>query len=112
MRLLANVFNIRPDAPVHDQVVIIELAHAADPAWLSRLHAALSVQVQRDALGEVDRPEIVGGRTVLLLYGADAERLSAGIEPLLRAEPLLRDAHITVRRGGPGAAQRDFRLQA
>ena len=61
-------------------------------------------------LGEFDGNEIGPGETTLYLYGADAERLFAHLEPILTAYPLCRNARVVIRKGRPGAPQREVRL--
>lgn len=49
-------------------------------------------------------------RATLFQYGPDAERLFTAIEGTLRAHPLCQVARVVIRRGGPGAEEREVRL--
>jgi hypothetical protein len=111
MRILANFFNIRPDAPVHDQAVIIDLGRAG-ATEITRLHSALVDRVRDAALGEIDPLPPVSHTSILLLFGPDAERLFAGIRSTLAADPAGAVARVTVRCGGPGAPERVIDLGA
>lgn len=66
--------------------------------------------IERDGLGEFDGNETGPTETTLFMYAPDAERLFAGIESTLRAYPLCHGARVVIRRGGPGAEQREIRL--
>ena len=77
---------------------------------LATLEEQLRAVIARGDLGEYDGDETGPGETTVYLYGRDAERLFAGIEATLRANPLCRNAQVTIRRGPPGAAQREVRL--
>ncbi len=63
-------------------------------------------------LGEYDGNEFGPGETTLYLYGPDAERLLTLIQPVLTGYPLGRNARVVIRKGGPGAPQRELRLPA
>jgi len=77
---------------------------------LATIEDQLAEIISRERLGEFDGNEIGPIETTLFMYGPDAERLFAGIEPTLRAYPLCRGARVEIRRGGPGAAMREVRL--
>lgn len=79
---------------------------------LATLEDRLEAIVRDAALGEYDGHEFGPTDVTLFFYGTDAERLRAGIEPVLSAYPLCRGARVVVRYGGPGAAQREFRVAA
>jgi hypothetical protein len=66
--------------------------------------------LEQQRLGEYDGDERGPTETVLFMYGPDAERLFNGIEPVLRAYPLCQNARVVIRRGGPGAGERELRL--
>jgi hypothetical protein len=57
-------------------------------------------------VGEFDGDEVGKGELALYMYGPDAERLFATVEPLLRDVALMRGATVTVRQGQPGAIAR------
>lgn len=77
---------------------------------LATIEDQLIEVIEREGLGEFDGNEFGPGETTLFMYGPDAERLFAGIEQTLRAYPLCQGARVEVRRGGPGAEQRELRL--
>jgi len=60
--------------------------------------------------GEWDGNETGPIETTVFLYGADAERMFARIEPVIHDYPLCKKARIVIRKGGPGAIQREVRL--
>lgn len=66
--------------------------------------------IERGGLGEFDGSETGPTETTLFMYGPDAERLFAGIEQTLRAYPLCQGARVVIRRGGPGAGEREIQL--
>jgi hypothetical protein len=70
----------------------------------------LSEILERSGLGESDGDEYRPAETTLFMYGPDAERLFEGIEAALKAYPLCQNARVVVRRGSPGAPEREIRL--
>ncbi len=77
---------------------------------LATLEDQLIDVIERDGLGGFDGNEIGPEETTLYMYGPDAQRLYTGIEQTLRAYPLCQGARVEIRRGGPGAEQREVRL--
>jgi hypothetical protein len=77
---------------------------------LATLEDRLSEALARQGTGEFDGNEIGPGETTLFMYGADAEKLFATIEPLLRAYPLCKGARVVIRAGEPGSPERQLRL--
>jgi len=75
----------------------------------TRLEEQLAVAVS--PIGEFDghgygaRDELV-----IYLYGPDAEALFRAVEPHLKAHPLARGAVAIIRKGPPGAPEREVRL--
>ena len=84
--------------------------HVYEECDLATIEDRLAEAMATDHLGELDGNEIGPAETTLFLYGPDAERLFAGIEPILRAYPLCQGARVEIRRGGPGAEAREVRL--
>ena len=66
--------------------------------------------IESQSLGDFDGNEFGPTETILFMYGPDAERLFAGIEPTLRAYPLCQNARVVIRKGGEGAQEREVRL--
>lgn len=60
--------------------------------------------------GESDGHELGGGEGTIFLYGADAEKMYARIETVLKNDSLCKNGRVTIRRGGPGSPQREIRL--
>ena len=60
--------------------------------------------------GESDGHEIGGGEGTIFLYGADAEKIFARVESVLKSNPLCKNARVTVRKGGPGSPERTVQL--
>jgi hypothetical protein len=77
---------------------------------VATLEDRLREVIGRDRLGEFDGNEFGPGEVTLFMYGSDAERLFAGIEPILRGYPLCQHARVIIRRGGPGASEREIRI--
>lgn len=114
MSILSRLFGKKPKDP--DQAVFVhldgqglpdEVVEACDLATLEdKLIEALSEQ----RLGDVDGNEIGPEIATVVIYGHDAERMFAAIEPVLRTYPLCRGARVEIRRGPPGAAVREVRI--
>ncbi len=61
-------------------------------------------------MGVYDGHEFGPTEVTLFMYGPDAERLFAGVEPTLRGYPLCTNAKVIIRRGAPGAPERELTL--
>ena len=115
-RLLERLGLASAPAKPSEEAVLIRLDGAGLPASvyeqhdLATLEEQLRTAIARGKLGEYDGDETGSGETTVYLYSQDAERLFAGIEATLRANPLCQNARVTIRRGPPGAAQREVRL--
>jgi hypothetical protein len=102
--------------PSENQAVMVYLKATGLPERvyrerdLSTIEDRLTEVIQRDGLGEFDGNEVGGGEATLFMYGPSAERLYAGIEPTLRADPLCKGARVVIRLGGPGTTQRIVQL--
>ena len=102
--------------PAASQSVLVYLSGTKLPSEvyekfdLATLEDQLSAAIAARALGEFDGNEVGPGETKLYMYGPDAEQLFAGIEPILRGYPLCKGAKIVIRKGGPGAGQREIVL--
>jgi hypothetical protein len=118
MNLLSRLFGKKNPAAKNEQAVLVYLDAMGLPDEiyeeydLSTLEDQLIAKIRSGSLGEFDGNEMGDGETVPFMYGADAERLFAGIEATLRRYPLCQNARIIIRRGNPGAPQRELRLTA
>jgi hypothetical protein len=98
------------------QAVLVHLDGAGLPDHIYRDNDLATIEdrlvevIEQSGLGEFDGNEIGPGETTLFMYGPDAERLFAAIEQTLRGYPLCQGARVEIRRGGPGAQQREVRL--
>jgi hypothetical protein len=77
---------------------------------LETLEDQLTGIMNANSLGKFDGNEFGPEETVLFIYGPDAERLFAGIESAIRAYPLCRGARVVIRKGPPGAPEREMRM--
>ncbi len=118
MGIFARLFGkgAQRSAGAPEQAVIVHLDGQGLPDEvyerhdLATLEERLADAIRAGALGEYDGNEVGPDETTLYLYGPDAERLFAGVEPVLRGYPLCRNARVVVRRGAPGAEEREVRL--
>jgi hypothetical protein len=113
MSFLSRMLSRRPgSATGMGQAVLVHLDGEGLPDQVyedhdvSTLEAQLERAVQDGALGEVDGHESGPGETTVYLYGPDAEKLFAGVEAVLRRNPLCQGARVVIRRGAPGAEAR------
>ncbi|WP_405062253.1 hypothetical protein OG474_11580 [Kribbella sp. NBC_01505] len=77
------------------------------------LEREIRAVVDGSGLGEFDGDEFGGGEAVLYLYGPDADKLYAAVEPALQALPL-RPVQVTRRygdAGDPAALERRIQLE-
>jgi hypothetical protein len=77
---------------------------------LNNLEDLLIEAIASARAGELDGNEVGQGEVKLYMYGPDAERLFAAIEPVLRTASLTQMAAVTVRRGPPGSPSREVIL--
>lgn len=77
---------------------------------LATIETRLGEILQRQGLGGFDGNEMGPTETTLLMYGPDAERMFAAVEAALRDYPLCQGARVVIRRGGPGAPEREVRF--
>jgi hypothetical protein len=118
MSLLSRIFGQTPAQPVQDQAVLIYLDGQGLPdevyadCDLMTLEGKLEDALGSGKLGVVDGNEVGPSEVTIFLYGADAEAMVRGVEPVLREYPLCKGARVVVRRGAPGADQREFLVAA
>jgi hypothetical protein len=82
------------------------------PKGFADLEDKLIAEIDRLSIGEFDGNEFAvdGTSATFYMYGPDADRLFAGIEPTLRSDPRCRNARVEIRRGVPGAPVREVRM--
>ena len=89
-----------------EQAVIVHLRFQEDSFGspkerdaISDLEDQLEQAIGTASVGEFDGDEFGGGRCVLYMYGPDADRLFATVEPILRATPVARGGFALKRYG-------------
>ena len=106
----------QPQSESGQQAVLVHLDASGLPDHIYQKYDLATIEdqlievIEREGLGEFDGNEVGPDEAILFMYGLDAERLFAGIEQTLRAYPLCQGARVEIRRGGPGAQQRELRL--
>lgn len=121
MGLFDRLFGTRTPAnaaPSPEEAVLVHIdsselsADILEEYDLSTLEDQLIEVIAQGELGEFDGNEVeVGGPgATLYMYGPDAERLFRGVEEVLRSYPLTAHATVVIRKGGPGASQREVLL--
>ena len=114
-RLFGRETAMKPP-PILDQAVLVYLkgsglpAHVYQECDLGTIGGRLRELIDREGLGLFDGNAIGSTEAILYMYGPDAERLFTGVERTLRDYPLCAGARVVVRRGGPGAEQRELTL--
>jgi hypothetical protein len=110
----ANPDSVSGSAPQEAVLVHLDGSSLPDAVYeqhdLATLEDQLAEVISRGRLGEFDGNEVGPAETTLFMYGPDAERLFAGIEQTLRSYPLCQNARVVIRRGAPGAAEREVRV--
>jgi hypothetical protein len=102
--------------PESEQAVLVFLnahglpAHVYQECDLGTIGGRLREVIKRERLGLFDGNAIGPDEAILYMYAPDAERLFSGVEQTLRDYPLCHGARVVIRRGGPGAAQREVTL--
>ena len=74
---------------------------------LSTLEDKINKIIEPDGLGEYDGHEAGPGETIIYLYGPDAEALFSAIRPVLESYPLCKNSKVLIRKGEPGAEERE-----
>jgi hypothetical protein len=117
--LLARFIGRKSPAPQSDstqQAVLVYLDGVRLPAQTYAQYDAETIEdrlievIRRNRLGEFGGIKVRDQTRILLMHGPDAERLYAGIEQTLRSYPLCQQARVVIRKGGPGAVQREVLL--
>lgn len=103
----AEVQAVRPP----DQAVLVQVAIPTDgEIGLDEIEDRLIKAIARAGVGEFDGNEIGSEGATLFMYGADADRLFAVVEPVLRSATLPAGSHALIRYGEPGAEVRRVEL--
>ncbi|WP_445503864.1 hypothetical protein [Microvirga sp. G4-2] len=117
MEWLSRLLGKRPSAPEtvsDEQAILIHLDGASLP---DEVYAAYDLAMLEDrltealgSLGTYDGHESGPGVTTVYLYGPDAEAMFRTIEPVLTDYPLASGAGVIIRKGAPGAPEREVRI--
>ena len=110
-RFLKSKATVIPAYSPEPQAVLIYI-EGEDLEGSIPVQYALIDRLKDESVGMFDGNEVGGGKTVLFLYGPDAELLYQHIEPVLRADPFCRGAKAVIRWGSPGAPQREVILSS
>ena len=120
MDLLRRLFGLprgkpEPPPPEHAVVVYLKLSDAKfgtpeDRASIHRLSASLESAINTAAVGDFDGDEFGKGECALFMYGPDADRLFATIEPIVRASRHAQGAR-AIKRYGPAQDPSSRRVQ-
>jgi hypothetical protein len=106
----------KKEVSVPEQVVVVHLPGSGLPDEVyekydvSTLQDQLREAIKKHNLGEFGGNENGPEETLLFMYGPDAEALFAGVEPVLKTYPLCRGGRAVIRRGPPGAPEREVRF--
>ena len=112
----AKVEPVAETSPAEQQAVLVyldglglpdEVYEACDTSTIEDL---LIPVLEATGMGEFDGTESGPAETCLFMYGPDAEALFVAVEPVLVGYPLCSGARVIIRRGGPGAPERELRL--
>lgn len=118
MGIFSRILGKSPDGNKEgpEEAVLVYLDGTGLPAEvyeecdLATIEDRLIEVIAREKLGDFDGNETGPTETTLFMYGPNAERLFVGIEKTLRGYPLCEGARVVIRRGGPGAEERELRL--
>src|SRR5262245_18835193 len=95
-----------PPPPEHAVFVFLDTRSLPEEVYrdneLETLEDQLIDAITAAKAGVFDGNEVGPEEATLFMYGPDAERLYAAIEPVLRAYPLCKNARVRIRAGGPG----------
>ena len=100
-----------PAASLAEQAVIVHLTvETGREIALDEIEDPLIEAIDRAQVGEFDGNEIGPDAATLYMYGPDADRLFAVVEPILRRASLPAGSQAVVRYGGPGSEERRVAL--
>ena len=116
MNLISNLLGDPSSEPKVNQAVTVFLdgTHLPNDVYenydLATLEDRLMEEIQAKSLGEFDGNEVRNRATLLSMHSVNAERLFAGIEPILTGYPLCQNARVVIRSGPAGAPEREVVL--
>ena len=84
---------------VHLQLSDTQFGSPTEREAIGNLSDRLDEAIRTQEAGEFDGDEFGDGECVLYMYGPDADKLFAVVEPLLRATPLCRGGYAIKRYG-------------
>ena len=87
------------DVLVHLKLSNKAMGTAMERLELQQLADQLEAAVLDAKVGEYDGDEYGGGECILFFAGPDADKLFAVLQPLLRASPQSRGAHVQIQSG-------------
>ena len=108
-----NFFKKTKKEVLNNQAVLINLdgKNLSDEIYkdydLSTLEDRLIEIIEKNKLGEYDGNEFSEEGAIIYIYSSDAENLFTSIKPILQNYPLCKNAKIVIRKGVPGASQRE-----
>ena len=97
------------EAFVLDHAVLVNFQYGStDLSKLFALEERLEKAIAAAQAGELDGNEVAadGSDGTLFMYGPDADKLFAAIQPVLAAADFMRGARVTLRYGPPAAGVR------
>ena len=103
----ANKEPVRTPPPAHAVIVSfalsnVEFGEAEERDEIHALTDRMDAAIRGAGAGEFDGDEFGAGTCTLYMYGPDADRLFAAVEPLLRGSSLVKGGH-AIKRYGPAA---------
>ncbi len=107
----------KPGQSTEEQAVLVHLdavnlsPEVYENYDLAMLEDQFNEALQENGSGEVDGNEIGEGEAIIFIYGANADKIFADIEPILRGNPLCQNARIRIRYGSPGSPERVARIE-
>ena len=98
-----------PKPPEQAVIVAFHFQPVSDLQPVFDLESALEDAIAQASAGEFDGNEVSvdGGAHALYMYGPDADRLFAAVQPVLDACPFMQGATVTLRYGPPAGETRE-----
>ncbi len=99
-----------PEPPSQHAVLVHILAPSEGQLSLDVIEDPLIEAIEAAGVGEFDGNLIGPDDAVLYMYGPDADRLFAAVEPTLRDARLPPGSYVVLQYGGPGSEERRIDL--